>query len=399
LDIVQTEVVLSAPQTEPLIERLLKESSLFRGIDRDALGELLQQVGRRLHLAPGDDLITEGDSADAIYFVESGRFEVRKRSEQHAESHRIGYTPAGAIVGEVALLDSGERSATIRALEDSVVLALRIGDIERLANEVLTPATQMRLNLAREMARRVRGTTETAVRHLEESLFEERKRVEMGRFMSRVLIGTCLYMFALVMIEPLKVLVPDSTVISTVILLCFAGALYLNIRTSMFPISAYGFTLKDWWPAVREATLFSLPILALIVLLKWVLIQNSPAFAGQALFGFYEYAGLGTSATLAVIAAYSLFVPIQEMVARSGIQSSLMMFLRPRHRVSMSIFMSTLLFSSTHLHTTTEFAVMVFPVGLFWGWLYSRHPTLVGVVFSHWLIGIWAVFIVSFHVF
>jgi CRP-like cAMP-binding protein len=397
--IVPNEVVLTAPQTEPLIERLIAESSLFRGIDPRTLGELIRQVGRRLQLAPGDDLITEGDSADAIFFVESGHFEVRKRSVRGDDDHRIGYTPSGAVVGEVALLDDGRRSATVRALEPSVVLALRIGDIEKMTVEVLNPATQMRLNLAREMARRVRGTTESAVRHLEESLVEEQTRAEMGRFMSRVLIGTCLYMFALVMIEPLKVLVPDSAVISTVILLCFAGALFLNIRTSMFPVSAYGFTLENWKPALWEATLFSLPILALIVLLKWILIETTPAFAGQPLFDFYGYTGLGTGATLAVVGAYGLFVPIQEMVARSGIQSSLMMFLRPRHRVPMSIFMSTLLFSATHLHTTAAFALMVFPVGLFWGWLYSRHPTLVGVVFSHLLIGIWAVFIVSFHVF
>jgi len=143
------EVALHETQIEPLIERLIGESSLFRGIDRNALGRLLQQVGHRLHLRPGEDLITEGDTADAIYFVESGGLEVRKHSEQGQDSHRIGYTPAGAVVGEVALLDRGKRSATIRALEDSVVLALRIGDMERTASEVLSPATQMRLNLAR----------------------------------------------------------------------------------------------------------------------------------------------------------------------------------------------------------------------------------------------------------
>jgi CRP-like cAMP-binding protein/membrane protease YdiL (CAAX protease family) len=391
-----TEIVLSEP--EPLIERLVSESTLFRGADRSVLGRLVQQVGRRLHLAPGEDLITEGDLADTIYFVESGSFEVRKRSELGGGDHRIGSTHAGAVVGEVALLDQGLRSATVRALEDSVVLALRVGDLER-SDEAHSPATSMRLNLAREMAGRVRATTENAVRHLEERLLEEQKRVEMGRFMCRVLIGTCLYMFALAMVEPLKVLVPDSTVISMVILLGFALGLYLNIRTSMFPLSAYGFTLTNWRPALGEAILFSLPILTLIVLLKWVLIQWAPAFADQPLFDFYSYSGLSVAGTLAVVAAYSLFVPVQEMVARSGIQSALMMFLRPRFRVTMSIFMSTLLFSATHLHTGAAVALMVFPVGLFWGWLYSRHPTLIGVVASHLLIGIWTVFVVSFHVF
>ena len=399
-----TVVPLTEPAIPALIERLVAESSLFRDIDRRALGELLRQVGHRHHLAPGEDLITEGDAADAIYFIESGGFEVRKRSDQADAQgvergdgdHRIGQALPGAVVGEVALLDRGTRSATVRALEDSVALVLRVGDLERAAGEAPHPAIQMRLNLAHEMALKIRHSTSSAVRHLEESLLEAQKRVEMGRFMSRVLIGTCLYMFALVLMQPLKTLVPDSAVFSVLVLIGFAFGLYLNIRTSMFPISAYGFTLSNWKPALAEALLFSLPFLALIVALKWVLMQTSPAFAALSLFDFYRPAGLGVGGTLAVVAAYSLFVPIQEMVARSGIQSSLMMFLRPKHRVPMSIFMSSLLFSSTHLHTSFEFAALVFPMGLFWGWLYSRQPTLVGVVFSHLLIGIWAVFVVSF---
>ncbi len=398
------EVDLTEQTIPALIDRLIAESSLFRGIDRRALGELLRQVGHRLQISPGEDLITEGDAADAIYFVESGGFEVRKRSEQGTGpgvdpgdgGHRIGQALAGAVVGEVALLDRGTRSATVRALEDSVVLALRVGDLERVAGAAPHPAIQMRLNLAHEMALKIRHSTSSAVRHLEESLLEAQKRVEMGRFMSRVLIGTCLYMFALVLMQPLKALVPDSAVLSALILIGFAVGLYLNIRTSMFPISAYGFTLCNWKPALVEAILFSLPFLALIVALKWALIQTSPAFSERSLFDLYRPSGLGLGGTLAVVGAYALFVPIQEMVARSGIQSSLMMFLRPKHRVPMSIFMSTLLFSSTHLHTSVEFAALVFPMGLFWGWLYSRHPTLVGVVFSHLLIGIWAVFVVSF---
>jgi membrane protease YdiL (CAAX protease family) len=295
--------------------------------------------------------------------------------------------------------DRGTRSATLRALEDSVVLTLRIGAVDNSAGEALHPTTRMRLNLAAEMARRLRDTTDSTVRHLEQSLLEAETRAEMGRFMSRVLTGTCLYMFALAVMQPLKGLVADSTVISAAILLCFACALFVNIRTSMFPASAYGFTLQGWRPALREATWFSLPVLALVVLLKWLLIQTLPTMAGEPLFGWYRYTGLDTGAVLAVIAAYMLFVPVQEMVARSGIQSSFMMFLRSRRKVPMSIFMSTLLFSATHLHTNVAFAALVFPAGLFWGWLYARHPTLVGVVFSHLLIGLWAIFVVSFPIF
>ncbi|MDZ7827699.1 MAG: CPBP family intramembrane glutamic endopeptidase [Gammaproteobacteria bacterium] len=279
------------------------------------------------------------------------------------------------------------------------MLALRVADLEQLEEPEPGAFTRMRLNLARELAMRLRGTNEASVRHMEGRIEEAETRAEMGRFMSRVLIGTCLYMFAVVLMEPLRELIPDTTIISALILLGFAGGLYLNIRTSMFPASAYGFTLRGWRPALGEALLFSLPLLALIVLAKWVLIRTLPAFAGEPLFDFYGYTGLGPGTALAVAAGYAAFVPFQEMVARSGIQSAFMMYLHHRRRRSMSIFMSTLLFSTTHLHTSATFALMVFPLGLFWGWLYDRHPTLIGVVASHLLIGIFAVFVVSFPVF
>lgn len=403
------DVPLTGEALDPLIGRLLAETTLFHGVERPALATLLREVGHLQRVAAGEDLIREGDEADAIHFIAGGRLEVRKRSERDGpvppgagpvdddESHRIGEVLPGALVGEVALLDRGRRSATVRAVEDSLVLTLRVRDLERGGAGALPVAVQMQLNLAHELARKIRHSTSSAVRHLEDALHEERKRVELGRFMSRVLIGTCLYMYAMVLIQPLKRVVPDTTVFSVLVLLGFALGLVLNIRASMFPASAYGFTLAGWRPALREAVLFSLPFLVLTVLAKWLLLQtSSPHLAGRALFDLYRPAGLGVAGTLWVVLAYVLFVPVQEMVARSGIQSSLMMFLRPRHRVAMSIFMSTLLFSATHLHTSFEFAVAVFPLGLFWGWLYSRHPTLVGVVASHLLIGVFAVFVVSF---
>lgn len=389
-------IALAEDQIPGLIDRLLEPSNLCRGIERQVLADLLRRAGHRLHLAAGEDLIREGDSADSLSFIESGSFEILKRNGEGSASHRIGTVQAGAVVGEVALLDRGARSATVRAIEPAVVLVLRTGEFDAATLGGLEPAVQMRLNLAQEIARRVRDSTDNAVQHLERSLLEAQTRAEMGAFMSRVLIGTCLYMFALVLMERWKSLVADSTVFSTVVLLGFAGGLILNIRGSMFPPSAYGFNCRDWRPALREALLFSLPVLGLIVLAKWILMRTQPGFAGLSLFDFYAYKGLSRGETLAVVLAYSLFVPVQEMIARSGIQSSMMMFLRSRHRVGLSIFMSTLLFSATHLHTTFAFAVIVFPFGLFWGWLYDRHPTLIGVVFSHLLIGLWAVFVVSF---
>jgi len=41
-------------------------------------------------------------------------------------------------------------------------------------------------------------------------------------------------------------------------------------------------------------------------------------------------------------------------------------------------------------------AVIVFPLGLFWEWLYDRNPTLIGVIVSHVALGLLGLFIVGF---
>ena len=123
------------------------------------------------------------------------------------------------------------------------------------------------------------------------------------------------------------------------------------------------------------------------------LVHTVPDMMGAPVF---ELSRSEDAVTVVVSAiAYAISAPVQEMVARSGMQSSFMMFLTSRHKVWWSIFLSTFLFSSIHLHVSVILAVLVFPFGLFWGWLYARRPTLVGVSLSHVAIGLFALYVVG----
>lgn len=97
------------------------------------------------------------------------------------------------------------------------------------------------------------------------------------------------------------------------------------------------------------------------------------------------------------IILYSIFTPIQEFIARGGVQSSFQEFLSGRSRKLIALLIANLMFSMTHLHLSTTFAMMVFVPGLFWGWLYSRRQTLVGVCASHLIIGLFAYYVVGFN--
>jgi serine/threonine protein phosphatase PrpC/CRP-like cAMP-binding protein len=69
------------------------------------------QVFQEVEYAPGAIIIREGEISDALFVLVAGTAEVLKGND------RVAVLPAGAHVGEMALLNSHPRSATVRALE------------------------------------------------------------------------------------------------------------------------------------------------------------------------------------------------------------------------------------------------------------------------------------------
>ena len=93
----------------------LARHSLFEGVSPEAL-KALQSVSAMRHVAGGEALVRQGDDADALYFVESGRFRIvvnKMRIVAHIE--------AGEAVGELAFFAGGKRTADVIATRDSTV--------------------------------------------------------------------------------------------------------------------------------------------------------------------------------------------------------------------------------------------------------------------------------------
>ena len=178
--------------------------------------------------------------------------------------------------------------------------------------------------------------------------------------------------------------------------MAFAFGVYRTVKTSPWPPSAYGFTLTNWKANALEGVYFSLPPAAIIVLAKWAAIAVVPAMADLPLFDSSCSTGWSLTYILLSVAAYCLFTPVQEIIARSGIQSSFQMFLTHKHKTWEAIFLSNLLFSVTHLHVSLHLALLVFPIGLYWGWIFARQGSLVGSSVSHAVLGVFALFVVGF---
>ncbi len=99
---------------------VLKATALFGALDSEALDNLVTQV-ERVQVVGGEILMSEGEPGHCLYVVASGRLAVLVRNADGAEVS-VAEIARGETVGEMALLSGSPRSATVRALRDSLLL-------------------------------------------------------------------------------------------------------------------------------------------------------------------------------------------------------------------------------------------------------------------------------------
>lgn len=102
-----------------------------------------------LSACKGDDIVRQGDPGDYFYVIEKGSAEVW-RSIDGGAPELVATLESGATFGEEALLQGGERNATVRLREDSSLLRLSKTDFDlllksKLLNELSAEETARRL--------------------------------------------------------------------------------------------------------------------------------------------------------------------------------------------------------------------------------------------------------------
>lgn len=86
----------------------------------------------RIHLKAGEVLFQEGDPPTTAFLIESGELAIS--TLQNDEELLLSTLDAGALVGEMAVIDEAPRTATAKALSDCVLLPIDREQIaERLA--------------------------------------------------------------------------------------------------------------------------------------------------------------------------------------------------------------------------------------------------------------------------
>src|SRR5882762_10316522 len=147
---------------------LLKEVPLFHLLDEHERAELAAQLDL-VHFAAGQPIFNYGDPGDAIYVISSGEVEVFCKNDT-GERIVLEVATRGDFFGELSMLDSGTRSASVIATKDTATLRLDRGDLEKF----LHFRPQAAMDLLAALGRRHRETVErlrhTATRNVNEEM-------------------------------------------------------------------------------------------------------------------------------------------------------------------------------------------------------------------------------------
>ena len=134
------------------------ETSLFDGIDTDDLAKVSSFFEPGSYEA-GANIVLEDEEGDRMYIVTRGRVEVSIRTplEDGALVESVVATQGvGAIFGEMELVDTQRRSATVTAVEDTETIELTNDSFYQIFLADPDIFRMLLMNLARELSRRLR---------------------------------------------------------------------------------------------------------------------------------------------------------------------------------------------------------------------------------------------------
>jgi len=134
----------------------LSRLGLFADLDAAALQRLAERTHPR-RLSRGQILFSQGEPADSLLVVRSGRMRVLV-SSAHGEDLVLTVLQPGDSIGEVSVLSDEPRSASVDALEDAELLVVPAADVR----EALLAHPTSLFALAAQLAATVRRVTDAA---------------------------------------------------------------------------------------------------------------------------------------------------------------------------------------------------------------------------------------------
>jgi CRP/FNR family transcriptional regulator, cyclic AMP receptor protein len=135
-------------------QTFLQAIPIFAGLTPGALTEIASVIEETV-FHKDDIIVREGELGNRMFIIGEGSVEVVKHLGRTQETVLAVLLPRD-FLGEMSIIDSVARSASVRAVEETTLFALRGIDLYRLFQKHPDQYAIVILNIARDISRRLR---------------------------------------------------------------------------------------------------------------------------------------------------------------------------------------------------------------------------------------------------
>jgi CRP-like cAMP-binding protein len=132
---------------------LLQRMPLFGGIRADVL-QFLLGLCPVVSVPANEFFFREHDQADSMFVLEAGKVAVLK--SWGGQEYVLSILKEGDCFGEMAVMDLGPRSASVRAVEDCAAIHISAANLHQVYARDVQQFALIQMNMGREVCRRLR---------------------------------------------------------------------------------------------------------------------------------------------------------------------------------------------------------------------------------------------------
>ncbi len=354
----------------------LRTHSVFRDLHASSLEHITQFASEKV-LQDGEILVAEGDRGRDVFLLLEGDAQASRKASD-GEDIVLNKVHAGDCLGELALIDEGPRSASIRAAGPCQVIHIRVDEITE--DSVIN---DLKVTFAKVVVQRTRKLSDEMLAGMQERLEARTLQNQFGTVLIFTIVVLLLAtsLFYLVAEDYVDDVYSIQFSWQTVIVFsvpCIAIILYLKIPLKQLGIKREGLWRSVWQALAISAALCSPALIYMLVIKEPIPADERPVQIG-ALF----------------LVQYFFHSALQELGARGLIQSLFARFLDDRkgHR---AIFLASMIFASLHVTIGIDAVAVSFFASLMFGYIFHYQQHLAGVTIVHYCLGTTAALLVAF---
>lgn len=353
---------------EEFSEKLLKHTSIK--VSDDYLEAFRRHV-EPVHYAAGTVMFRKGDDSSFAILIAEGEVEVYDEESGNV----LAVSGDGTLIGELGMISGDPRSASARALT-----AVRGWKIERSDyREFLSDRPELATLFFRKIYAQL-SASYGKLRHQFVALEDADRRYHALAFMF-VTIVLMVNVYALVnglILGGLRETHQEQMIFWTSRAMELWGGFILWGLTVRCGLTRHdmGIRMGNLWRSIGVGLLISVPALAAMAYFRTRLY---PELEGTPL--------IDVRLISLSVYTYILIAALQEWICRGVFLTSIASLMPGKMRPIAAIVISSLVFSTLHLHYSASLAVVALLTGIVWGWLFLKYRNLAGPIVSHFILG------------